>query len=140
MFVREILYVLKKIVISLSLHGLRDMGYAKCAPNSAKLCKSGPCSPRGQHTKDWVKMAPLGCGSTPVAPTPLIECLRPIFGKVVPSMLLMTVQVGFPQNIPYKLTVGCFPCGVETFFKDTLPLQQYPLIFPSFIKVGPLLI
>jgi len=47
-------------------------------------------------------MGPFGpCWGAALSGTPW-----PIFGEVVPLMMLMTVRVGFPPNIPYKPPIG----------------------------------
>ena len=58
---------------------------SKRAPNRSKLCRSGPCSPRGLQNKYWAKTAPLGCACTPGALAPLQAHLEPIFGGISPT-------------------------------------------------------
>jgi hypothetical protein len=71
--------------------GEKAQTQSKRAPNRAKLCKSGPYSPRGLHNKDWAETAPLGYGRTTSAPAPLQVHLEPIFGWLSPTDIAKAV-------------------------------------------------
>jgi hypothetical protein len=81
--------------------------HIKSTPNGAKLHRTHLEAHGRQPTKDGAIRAQLGWGRSHLrCPTPPLAPLVPIFGETVPLMLLMTVRVGFPLNIPHKPPFG----------------------------------